>query len=83
MRARSLLPQNLIDKVLSVAMSSSSVSAFPPEYLAADQGPQILSIIIVFPCVALFIVSLRLYTRFVVVRNPSYEDLAIVIALVR
>jgi hypothetical protein len=63
-------------------MSSSAAPAFSPEYLAADKGPQILAIIIVFPCLALLVVALRLYTRFVVVRNPSYEDLTIVLALV-
>ncbi|OAG05522.1 uncharacterized protein CC84DRAFT_1067354, partial [Paraphaeosphaeria sporulosa] len=46
------------------------------------KGSQILTIIIVFPTLALLIVGFRLYTRCVVVRNPSYEDLAIVLALI-
>jgi hypothetical protein len=62
------------------------MSATPPyseEYLNANKGPQVLAIIIIFPCLALIVVSLRLYTRFRIVSNPSYEEFAILIALVR
>ncbi|KAF1978356.1 hypothetical protein BU23DRAFT_586851 [Bimuria novae-zelandiae CBS 107.79] len=60
----------------------SSNSHVSPEYLAANQGPHIITIITILPSVAFLVVSLRLYTRFVVVNNPSYEDLTIVLALV-
>lgn len=63
-------------------MSFDPTVPFTPEYLAANKGPQILKIIIVFPVLALIIVGFRIYTRVVVVRNSSYEDLAIVAALV-
>lgn len=57
--------------------------AFSEDYLNANKGPQVLAIIIVFPCLALITVTLRLYTRFKIVNNPSYEDFAILLALVR
>src|SRR4051812_32984243 len=56
---------------------------FPEQYLRADKGPKILAIIIVFPSLALITVTLRLYTRFRIVHNPSWEDFAIFLALVR
>lgn len=63
-------------------MSHSEMPVITPEYLAANKGPQILTIVILFPALASLIVGFRLYTRFSVVRSPSYEDLAIVLALV-
>ncbi|KAF2013598.1 hypothetical protein BU24DRAFT_312480, partial [Aaosphaeria arxii CBS 175.79] len=48
----------------------------------ANKGPQVLAIIIIFPCLSLIVVSLRLYTRIQIVRNPSWEDFAILLALV-
>lgn len=55
---------------------------FTEDYLNANKGPQVLAIIITFPCLAITVVSLRLYTRFKIVNNPSYEDSAILAALV-
>ena len=43
---------------------------------------QVLGIAITFPALALITVILRLYTRFLVIKNPSYEDIFIVIAMV-
>ena len=43
---------------------------------------QVLGITITFPALALITVILRLYTRFLVIKNPSYEDIFIVIAMV-
>ncbi|KAF2112246.1 hypothetical protein BDV96DRAFT_649053 [Lophiotrema nucula] len=60
----------------------ATTSDFSPEYLNANKGPQILAIIIVFPCLATITVSLRLYTRFQIVHNASYEDFAILLALI-
>src|SRR5690348_10420001 len=54
----------------------------PPAELHADKGPFVLAIIIAFPSVAAFIVFLRLWTRLVMIRTASWEDLAIVAALV-
>ncbi|KAF2003479.1 hypothetical protein P154DRAFT_401435, partial [Amniculicola lignicola CBS 123094] len=45
------------------------------------KGPQVLAIVIVFPLLATIIVSLRLYTRLLVVNAASYEDSAIFFAL--
>jgi len=56
---------------------------FSENDLYADKGSKVLAIIIIFPTLALIIVSLRMYTRFKVVHNPSWEDLVIVLALVR
>ncbi|KAF3048799.1 hypothetical protein E8E11_000901 [Didymella keratinophila] len=62
----------------------SATQAGPPrsaEYLAANKGPQTLVSCIVFPALAGFIVALRLYTRVRIVRSPSHEDFAIVLAM--
>jgi len=56
---------------------------FPNDYLHANKGSKVLATIVVFPTLALIIVSLRIYTRFKIVRNPSWEDFAIFLALVR
>lgn len=64
-------------------MSTSQGPALSEAYLNANKGPQILAIIITFPCLALVVVCLRLYTRFRIVNHPSYEDFAILLALVR
>lgn len=61
----------------------STAPAYSQEYLNANKGPQVLAIIITFPCLAAVVVSLRLYTRFKIVNNPSHEDFAILLALVR
>ena len=63
---------------------SAPPTGLPPsiEYLAANKGPQTLAIIITFPAIALVIVILRLYTRFRIVKSPSYEDFAILLAMV-
>ena len=52
------------------------------EYLAENKGPGILVLVIVFPVLALFIVGLRLHTRFRIVKIPSHEDYAIALAMV-
>lgn len=56
---------------------------FSEDYLHADKSSKVLAVIITFPTLALIIVSLRMYTRFEVVHNPSWEDFMIVLALVR
>ena len=61
-------------------------SADPPlsaDYLAANKGPRTLIFVILFPVLALLIVTLRLYTRVRIVRSPSHEDFAIALAMVR
>ena len=62
--------------------TTSGTPAFSEEYIRADKGPKILAIIIVFPTLALITVALRLYTRIRIVHNPSWEDYAILAALV-
>jgi hypothetical protein len=61
----------------------TSTTPYTEDYLNANKGPQVLAIIITFPCLAVLVVFLRLYTRFRIVNNPSYEDFAILLALVR
>lgn len=61
----------------------STALLYSEDYLNANKGPQVLAIIITFPCLALVVVSLRLYTRFRIVSNPSYEEFAILVAVVR
>lgn len=56
---------------------------FSEDYLRADKGSKVLATIIAFSILAFITVSLRLYTRFHIVHNPSWEDLAIFLALVR
>lgn len=63
-------------------MSATQGPALTEDYLNANRGPRVLAIIITFPCLALLIVCLRLYTRFKIVNNPSYEDFSIILALV-
>lgn len=58
------------------------MSAPTAEYLAADKGPQAFAVIVIFTTLALFVVGLRLFTRFYIVRSPSHEDYAIVAAMV-
>jgi hypothetical protein len=67
----------------SFFVSMATAAPFSETYLRADKGPKVLAIIIVFPSLAFITVSLRLYTRFKLVHNPSWEDLAILLALVR
>jgi hypothetical protein len=55
---------------------------FSEDYLNANKGPQVLAIITVFPSLALVVVSLRLYTRWKIVNSASWEDYAILGALV-
>ncbi|KAH7131876.1 hypothetical protein B0J11DRAFT_565468 [Dendryphion nanum] len=57
-------------------------TTFTVAYLNANKGPQVLAIITIFPCLSALVVALRLYTRFRIVNNPSYEDFAILVALV-
>ena len=54
-----------------------------PEYLAANKGPTVLGVIIALPALATIVVCLRMYTRIRIVKNPSWDDWAIVVALVR
>ena len=61
----------------------ATTAPFPDDYLHANKGSRVLAIIIIFPTLALIIVSLRMYTRFKIVHNPSWEDFAIFLALVR
>jgi hypothetical protein len=56
---------------------------FSAEYLNANKGGQVIAIITVFPCLALLVVGLRLYTRWRIVHNASWEDYSILGALVR
>lgn len=51
-------------------------------YLNESKASNVVSIIIVFPTLALIVVSLRLYTRWKIVRSASWEDHAILGALV-
>lgn len=51
-------------------------------FLDANKGPQVLAIIIIFPCLSGLVVALRLYTRIKIVNNPSWEDSSVLLALV-
>ncbi|KAF2998313.1 hypothetical protein E8E13_007683 [Curvularia kusanoi] len=53
------------------------------EYLAANKGPQTLVFVILFPALALLVVTLRLYTRIRIIRKPSLEDFAIALATIK
>lgn len=58
----------------------------PPGVTANFEHPdsiayQVIAISLPFTCIATFIVLLRLYTRFVVVRSPGLDDLFITIGL--
>lgn len=55
---------------------------FSDDYLSENKGPEVLAIIIVFPILASITVFLRLYTRFKIVNNPSWDDFSIFLALV-
>lgn len=56
----------------------------PPsqEYLNESKASYVLAIITVFPSLAAIVVSLRLYTRWKIVHSASWEDYAILGALV-
>jgi hypothetical protein len=55
---------------------------FSEEYLQESKASNVVAIIIVFPTLALIVVLLRLYTRWRIVRSASWEDHAILGALV-
>ncbi|KAF2197097.1 hypothetical protein GQ43DRAFT_223315 [Delitschia confertaspora ATCC 74209] len=55
---------------------------FSQDYLSANKGPQALSIIIAFPIIAAFVVSLRMITRIKIVNNPSHDDWTMLGALI-
>ncbi|PSN60339.1 hypothetical protein BS50DRAFT_563986 [Corynespora cassiicola Philippines] len=63
-------------------MSAPPSHGFSEEYLNANKGPRVVAIITVFPVLASITVFLRLYTRIKIVNNPSYEDFAILVALI-
>lgn len=72
-------------RLLDLNITMSAPPTGPPpsaEFLAASKGPQVVAIIVVFPVLALIAVTLRLYTRFILVNNPSWDDLAISLAMV-
>lgn len=46
------------------------------------RGPEVLAAVITFPALGLLMVMLRLYTRFRIIHNPSWDDLCIVIGVV-
>ncbi|KAH7080158.1 hypothetical protein BKA63DRAFT_505842 [Paraphoma chrysanthemicola] len=59
----------------------SAIPELPAEYLADSKASEILSIIIIFPVLALVIVILRLYTRVYIIKSFSHDDIAITLAM--
>ncbi|KAH7378895.1 hypothetical protein BKA64DRAFT_585274 [Cadophora sp. MPI-SDFR-AT-0126] len=54
---------------------------FVPIYVEENHGPRVLAIVIVFPFLAAITVALRVYTRVMIIKNPSSEDLCINVAM--
>ncbi|KUJ16489.1 uncharacterized protein LY89DRAFT_84513 [Mollisia scopiformis] len=50
--------------------------------LHANKGPHVLGIVIAFPILAAFCLSLRLYTRFKIIHNAALEDYCSVVGLI-
>jgi hypothetical protein len=48
----------------------------------ASKGNLILVLVIVFPSLAILVVLLRVYTRFILLRTPAIDDAFILLALV-
>ncbi|KAH7086473.1 hypothetical protein FB567DRAFT_629530 [Paraphoma chrysanthemicola] len=63
---------------MSTPSSNPELSA---EYLADNKASEILSIIIIFPALALMVVALRLYTRIYIIKSFSHDDIAIILAM--
>jgi len=63
-------------------MMAGNTPPYSEKYLNESKESYVLAIITVFPSLAVIVVSLRLYTRWRIVNSASWEDYAILGALV-
>lgn len=55
----------------------------PPPGGDHDRGPEMLAVIWTFTTLALAVVSLKLYTRFRILREPGFDDAFTAVSVVR
>lgn len=62
---------------------SEMMNRGPPSEGDQNRGPQLLAVIWIFTILALVVVSLKLYTRFRILREPGLDDAFTAVSVVR